>query len=100
YHAAAAPPTRLLDRVQCPDTGRSAMSMVAEREGPQRRAVAVLDGFDPVASIGRLRAVEITVVDEVPGEADAVAFPVDAAGAGAEALGADAAGLASAGNAT
>ena len=81
----------------CPDTGRSAMSMVAEREAPQRRAVAVPDGFDPVPSVGRIRAVEITVVDDVPGEADAVAFPVDAAGTGAEALGADAAGLTSVG---
>ena len=53
--------------------------MVAEREAPQRRAVAVPDGFDPVPSVGRIRAVEITVVDDVPGEADAVAFPVDAA---------------------
>ena len=71
--------------------------MVAERDAPQRRAVAVPDGFDPVPSIGRIRAVEITVVDDVPGEADAVAFPVDAAGTGAEALGADGAGLASVG---
>ena len=54
------------------------MSMVAERQAPQRRAVAVPDGFDPVPSVGRIRAVEITVVDDVPGEADAVAFPVDA----------------------
>ena len=71
--------------------------MVAERDAPQRRAVAVPDGFDPVPSVGRIRAVEITVVDDVPGEADAVAFPVDAAGTGAEALGADGAGLASVG---
>ena len=71
--------------------------MVAQREAPQRRAVAVPDGFDPVPSIGRIRAVEITVVDDVPGEADAVAILVDAAGTGAEALGADAAGLASVG---
>ena len=71
--------------------------MVAEREAPQRRAVAVPDGFDPVPSVGRIRAVEITVVDDVPGEVDAVAFPIDAAGAGAEALGADGAGLASVG---
>jgi leucyl aminopeptidase len=63
------------------------VSTIAEREVPPRRAVAVPDGFDPVPSIGRIQAVEISVVDDVPGDAEAVAIPVDAAGGGATTLG-------------
>ena len=63
------------------------MSTIAEREAPPRRAVAVPDGFDPVPSIGRVQAVEISVVEDVPGDAEAVAIPVGAAGDGATTLG-------------
>jgi len=61
--------------------------MIAEREAPPRRAVAVPDGFDPVPSIGRIQAIVISVVDDVPADTEAVAIPVDAKGDGATTLG-------------
>jgi leucyl aminopeptidase len=73
------------------------MSMVADREAPPRRAVAVPAGFDPVPSIERVRAIDVSVVDDIPGDAEAVAIPVDASGAGTEGLDVGAAALAAVG---
>src|SRR5262245_39061670 len=60
------------------------MRLIADSSPVSRRAVAVPDGFDPVPSIGRVRAVDIRVVDAVPVDAEAIPIPADAAGTGGE----------------
>jgi leucyl aminopeptidase len=73
------------------------MPMVFDVETSSRRAVAVPDGFDPAPSIGRVRDVEIAVVEDVPGDAEAIAIPVDSNSSGAASLGVEAAALAAVG---
>ena len=62
-----------------------------------RRAVTIPPGFDPTPSIRHVRSVEITVADEVPAGAEAVAVPIGSTGDTATRIGLDRPALAAAG---
>ena len=62
-----------------------------------RRAVTIPQGFDPTPSIRHVRSLEITVADEVPAGAEAVAVPIGSTGDTVTLIGVDRPLLAAAG---